>query len=72
MVQRYNHDDAEILESIKQLFLYKKIVAEGAGAASAAAVIAGHLPMKGRTVAAVISGGNIDLSYFTGLMTHGV
>ena len=65
-------DDAEILEGIRLLFNYEKLVAEGAGAAGAAALLAGGLPLEGRNVAIVLSGGNIDLSLFNKLMTQGL
>ena len=36
------------------------VIAEGAGIAGVAAVLAGRLDLKGRRVAIVVSGGNID------------
>ena len=76
-VSRYVDDiivvnDEEILEGIRLLFNYEKLVAEGAGAAGAAALLAGGLPLEGRNVAIVLSGGNIDLSLFNKLMTQGL
>lgn len=76
-VSRYVDDiitvkEAEILESIKYFFCYEKLVVEGAGAAGAAALLAGYLPLTGRKVAVVLSGGNIDLSFFSKLMTQGL
>lgn len=61
-------DDSEILQGIKNLFSYEKLVVEGAGAASVAAVMGKHLSLEGKTVAAIVSGGNIDLSFFVKLM----
>ena len=74
-VSRYVDDiitvkDEEIVETIKLLFRYEKLVVEGAGAAGAAALLAGYLPLTGRKVAVVLSGGNIDLSFFSKLMTQ--
>ena len=74
-VSRYVDDiitvkEREILEGIKILFSHEKLVAEGAGAASYAALLAGYLPLAGRKVAVVLSGGNIDLSLFSKLMTE--
>jgi threonine dehydratase len=39
-------------------------VLEPGGAVSLAAILAGKLPLKGKTVAAVLSGGNIDPALF--------
>lgn len=77
IVSRYVDDiitvrETEILESIKLLFRYEKLVVEGAGAAGTAALLAGYLPLEGRNVAVVVSGGNIDLSFFNKLMTQGL
>lgn len=57
-------DDMEIAKAIYLLLVRKKIIAEGAGAASLAAIIQGKLEkyVKDKNVVAVISGGNIDLS----------
>jgi threonine dehydratase len=41
-----------------------KLVVEPGGAVSLAAILAGKLPLQGKTVAAVLSGGNIDPSLF--------
>jgi threonine dehydratase len=37
---------------------------EPGGAVSLAAILAGKIPLRGKTVAAVLSGGNIDPSLF--------
>ena len=41
-----------------------KLVLEPGGAVSLAAILAGKLPLQGRTAMAVLSGGNIDPALF--------
>jgi threonine dehydratase len=50
----------EIAEALKLLLLKDKVVAEGAGALGAAALLSGKLDVKGKKVVLVVSGGNID------------
>jgi threonine dehydratase len=52
--------EVEIAEAIVALLAWDLVVAEGAGAVAAAAVLAGRVPSRGRPVAVVVSGGNID------------
>ena len=52
----------EIAISMTLLMERAKTVAEGAGAASVAALISGKINVKGRKVAAIVSGGNVDLT----------
>ena len=53
--------EAEIESAIVKLLEIEKTVAEGAGAAALAAVLANPERFKGRKVGIVISGGNIDM-----------
>lgn len=54
--------DDEILSAMRDLMSYAKLVVEPAGAASVAALLSGKLKLKtGTRVAAIISGGNVDL-----------
>lgn len=54
--------DEEILSALRGLLGYAKLVVEPAGAAAVAALLSGRIPLdRGTRVAAVISGGNIDL-----------
>ncbi len=50
----------ELRGAIRELFLSDGLKAEGAGAAAAAALLAGKIDVKDQRVAVVISGGNID------------
>ena len=52
--------DDEIRSAMKEILFSAKLLAEGAGAAATAAVLSGRLPVNGRRVVAVLSGGNVD------------
>lgn len=53
--------DAEILSAMRLLLTRAKLVAEPSGAAAAAALMYGRVPVKaGETVVALVSGGNVD------------
>lgn len=68
IVQRYVDDvvlvsDDEIMHAMRMLLSRCKLVAEGAGAAATAALLAGRIPLSGsENVVAILSGGNIDLT----------
>jgi threonine dehydratase len=63
--------DEEISEAIVLLLERGKLVVEGAGAASLAAVLAGRVGGTGQ-VAALLSGGNIDPTLLISVMRHGL
>lgn len=52
--------DEEIVEAIKFFLFRLKMLVEPSGAAAAAAVLFGKLPMNTKRVGVVVSGGNID------------
>ena len=52
--------DEEIAEAMRELLFSAKLLAEGGGAAATAAVLSGRLPIAGRRVVSVVSGGNVD------------
>src|ERR1043166_869009 len=56
--------DDEAKAAVRYAFEELKLVLEPGGAVSLAAILAGKLPLQGKTVAAVLSGGNIDPSLF--------
>ncbi|MGC6769457.1 threonine ammonia-lyase [Enterococcus sp. LJL51] len=57
-------EEQEIAEAVFFLALKEKVIAEGAGALSTAAVLSGKIDhlLKGKKTAVVVSGGNIDFS----------
>jgi threonine dehydratase len=65
-------DEEEIAEAILLLFEQEKTVAEGAGAVGLAALVHGRLPVKGKKVALVLSGGNIDVNLMARIIDRGL
>lgn len=67
LARRYADDvllvsDDEIAAGVRELLSWTKLLAEPAGAAAVAAVLTGRVPVSdGARVAAVVSGGNVDL-----------
>lgn len=63
----------EIATAILTLMEGQKTVAEGAGAASVAAIMFDKVPeVKGKNIVCVISGGNIDVSILSRVITKGL
>ena len=58
--------EVEIMSALLSLIEKHKLIAEGAGALSMAAL--NKLPFKGKKVVAIISGGNIDISTISALI----
>jgi threonine dehydratase len=52
--------DAEVAEAMRYAFATLKLVVEPGGAVALAALLAGKLPLEGRTAAIILSGGNVD------------
>lgn len=62
----------EICAAILQLLEKEKVVAEGAGATSVAAVMFNKVPVKGKKVVCVVSGGNIDVTILSRVVRRGL
>ena len=62
----------EICAAILKLIESEKMVAEGAGAASVAAVMYNKIPVKGKKTICVVSGGNIDVTILNRVITRGL
>lgn len=58
----------EILKAMRFIWERMKLVVEPSGAVSLAAAMAGQLPIQGKKVGIIISGGNIDLNDFFNLL----
>lgn len=65
-------DEEEIAEAILSLLERDKTVAEGAGAVGVAAALSGLLPLAGKRVAVVVSGGNIDVNLMSRIIERGL
>ena len=64
--------DDEIAAAILALIEQQKLVAEGAGAVSVAAVMYNKVPVKGKKVVCLVSGGNIDVNTLSRVITRGL
>ncbi len=62
----------EIAMAILTLMERQKLVAEGAGAVAVAAVLADKVPVDGKNVVCVVSGGNIDVNILSRVLTRGL
>lgn len=65
--------DDEISAAILALIEKQKMIAEGAGATPVAAILSGKLPsLKGKKVCCLVSGGNIDVTILSRVITRGL
>ena len=64
--------DDEIATAILTLMERQKLVAEGAGALSVAAVMFKKLPIEGQKVVCIVSGGNIDVNILSRVINRGL
>ncbi len=65
-------DDEEIIHAVLLLLERCKLLVEGAGAASVAALLSGRLDVAGRKTVALLSGGNIDMNMIGKFIQHGL
>lgn len=63
--------DDEVREAIRFAFNEFKLVVEPGGAVALAALLHGRIPTKGRTIAVILSGGNVDRDQFAGILAEG-
>lgn len=64
--------DDEVASAILALIEKQKMIAEGAGAAAVAAVMFDKFGLKGKRVAAIVSGGNIDVTSLSRVIDRGL
>lgn len=64
--------DDEIASAILSLMEKQKLVAEGAGVVPVAAAMHGKIDLEGRTVCCLVSGGNIDVTILSRVITRGL
>ena len=65
-------NDDEIAGAILSIIEKQKLVAEGAGAAAVAAAMYGKLPLEGKKVVCLVSGGNIDVNMLNRIINRGL
>ena len=63
--------DAEVRRAMAFAYSWMKLVVEPGGAVCLAAALAGKLELQGRTVALVLSGGNVDAATFAAVIGEG-
>ncbi len=67
-VQGVTATDDEVAKAVAFAFRELKLVVEPGGAVALAALLAGHIDARGKTVAIVLSGGNVDADLFARLI----
>lgn len=60
--------DGEVAEAMRFAYRTLKLVVEPGGAVCLAAILAGKLPLEGRSVAITLSGGNVDPATFSEIL----
>lgn len=65
-------NDEETASAILSLMENNKLVAEGAGAVAVAAVMFDKVPVKGKKVVCLVSGGNIDVNIINRIIVSGL
>ncbi len=60
--------DAAVRDAMRAIFSDAHNAAEGAGAIAIAAVAADRAPLRGKRVAAILTGGNVDAAVFAGVL----
>jgi threonine dehydratase len=65
-------DDEEIALAMVEMMENSKLVVEGAGAVSVAAILNGRITNAGRTVCAILSGGNVDINLIARVVERGL
>ena len=69
----YTVSDDEVSSAILHLIEKQKLIAEGAGAVSVAAVMFNKIPdLKGKKVVCLVSGGNIDVTILSRVIKRGL
>jgi threonine dehydratase len=64
-------DDREVGAAMRAAFRHLKLVVEPGGAVALAALLAGRLALRDRTVVAVASGGNVDAALYARILSDG-
>ncbi|SEM12691.1 threonine dehydratase [Mesobacillus persicus] len=65
-------DETEIAQTMLMLLERNKLLVEGSGAVSLAAMLFQKLPIKNKKVVSVISGGNVDVSFVSRIIERGM
>ena len=58
------------MAAMSYAFHHLKLIVEPGGAVALAALLAGRFPIRGKTIAITLSGGNVDLKVFQLLLEN--
>lgn len=77
LVQKYvdgmfEVDEKEIAQTMLLLLERSKMLVEGSGAVSLASVLSDRFPVKNKKTVAIISGGNVDISFISRIIERGM
>lgn len=77
LVQKYVEeillvDEMEIARTMLMLLERNKLMVEGSGAASLAALLYDKIPLKNKKVVPVLSGGNVDMNFISRIIERGL
>ena len=64
--------DDEVSAAILSMLEHQKLITEGAGAVAVAAVLHDKIPVEGKNVVCVVSGGNIDVNILDRVIKRGL
>jgi threonine dehydratase len=64
-------DEAQVKNAMLFAFQTLKLVLEPGGSVALAAVLAGRIETKGRTIAVIASGGNVDPALYSSILAAG-
>ena len=62
----------EVCAAILHLLEKYKMISEGAGAVSVAAAMYGKLPIEGKRTVCIVSGGNVDVTFLSRIISRGL
>jgi threonine dehydratase len=65
-------DDMEIARAMLYLLERNKLLVEGSGAAAIAALMYNKIPIQGKKVVVILSGGNVDINFVSRIIEHGL
>ncbi len=63
-------NEAELAQAMRSLGENEHLIVEGAGATAAAALASHKIDVRGKTVAALVTGGNVDLTRWVSVVTE--
>jgi threonine dehydratase len=63
--------DAEVSHAMRAAFSYLRLVTEPGGAVALAAALAGRIETAGKTLAVIVSGGNVDAALYARVLAQG-